>query len=222
MKTSTLTTYLLVLALGSFSVACGKKSGSSGGNDDSNYSNVNVGGLIPASELDEIKEDLANKTATQGLSNGQTFRFIDINGMSQSTFEFLGIDLNFSWGSSFGSPDCEFIMVLPNGAIESGEDDCNDYTPEGLVQGIYDPASDPELMAFMGVQAGSVAQIRRSNVVFQSKTYAAYVVDVKQGFSNQITKRYVVSPKLPLLLNPIVVQDMQSGAIKYLEGALVQ
>lgn len=214
--------YGLLLALLAMS-ACGKnKSGGGGDIYGSVFNPINVNQPV-AQSMAEIRNQIASKNPVEGLVVGQPYGFFRTTTTSNPGSFWI-----FEYNTFSSSTVCD--EVRPNAlsgvpvSLAVREVSCSTGSSSSAFQtNSFNGHSSPAIQEIMGIQDINVQQVRNVQISYKGQTYQGYLIvtGTRDIFDNvgQLTQ-YVVSPQMPLLLNPVLKTDgMESDG---LIGAQIQ
>ena len=208
--------YALLLALLGIS-ACGKnKSGGGGDVYGSVFNPININQPVNQS-LAQIKAQIANKSPVEGLVMGNPYGFF----RTQTTAT-PGSFWIFSYNTFSSNTVCD--EVRPNSittvpvSIAVREVSCSTGSSSAQFQTrTFNGQSSPAIQDILNIPEYSVQQVRLVQILYRGQTYQGYLIvsGTTDIFGNVgQTTQYVVSPQMPLLLNPILkTNGMESDGV---------
>lgn len=207
--------YGLLLALLAFS-ACGKNK--SGGTDQgtSIFSPININQPV-AQSLAEIKNQIANKNPLEGLVMGNPYGFFRTQTTSSPGSFWI-----FSYNTFSSNTVCD--EVRPNSitttpvSLAVREVSCSTGTSSASYETrSFNGQSSPAIQDILNIPDYSVQQVRNVQISYRGQTYQGYLIvsGTTDIFGNVgQTTQYVVSPQMPLLLNPVLkTNGMESDGV---------
>ncbi|MCE3012904.1 MAG: hypothetical protein LW878_07520 [Proteobacteria bacterium] len=199
---------LSLLVLG----ACGKnKSGAQ--QPTSSFSPININQPV-AQSLAEIKNQIASKSAVDGLVVGQSYVFF-----RTTTTSTPGSFWIFDYNTFSSSTDCD--EVRPNAvstvpvSIAVRAVNCSTGSSSASFETrSFNGHSSPAIQEILNIAEGTVQQVRSVTISYKGGSYQGYLIVTGSGIYGNVVTQYVVSPQLPLLLNPVLkANGMESDGV---------
>lgn len=189
---------LLILA------ACGKNK-SGGQQNTSIFSPININQPV-AQSLAEIKNQIANKSPVDGLVVHQTYGFFRTTTSSNPGSFWI-----FDYTTYSSNTICDEVRPSALGtpvSLAVREVSCSTGGSSAQFNNqSFNGHSSPAIQEILNIQEGSVQQVRNVTITYKGGSYQGYliVVGTSNIFGNigEVTQ-YVVSPQMPLLLNPVL------------------
>lgn len=239
MKTSRFVSMVMVLAIATL-VGCGKKDKKSssaaacgsfvnGVIVNCFNSTTGVGGTTvdTASTLTSLQNTFNTKSLAEGFYTPTGILSFVERSVSLNTTKFLGIKFeSYSQGQL-----CDFIGYTANTATGDlliqtvlNDSNCNpnDNTPTAAAN--YVRSSNTELANALNADL-SLQKVTIVTRVVYLNGYGAvqgYGIQVYPSLLSNTYKEYVVSPSLPVIMNPVLIFDNATGATSALYGVQVQ
>lgn len=205
--------FVLLAALLSFAAACGKDNKSGGGGSSSSISPINIG--QPANQsVAQLKSQLRAKSPSAGLvamSIEYVFYRTSVNANNGSWWIF-----DYTTYSSQSVCDTVRVNNLSNLSIAVKTGNCS-YSSNPYTTATYLGLNDPNLKEFLDLPEGLIASngVRAGKVYYQGQQYYAYSVLTLNN------EQYVVSPAMPLMLNPVMKKNLSTGDTEGVVGAQI-
>lgn len=206
----------LILAL-ILTAACGKKAVKK---KYINYDNFTEASYVDNIELfmPQIRALFADQLITDHFTDDADLLFLNIHVNDN----YLG--KNFTALKDASS--CSYYLIRPSSAtllsINTKFNTCLNPTSETTVNhlGDYTYELNPYLKEALEITPDRIA-VRE--VTYEGQTYVGFGIQKDSGFSlSSDYKEYVIIPEFPLVLNPVLVYDSQSGEVRALKGIQVR
>jgi hypothetical protein len=182
--------------------ACGKNKSGGGSDVPSQFNPINVG--LPASQsFQELRQQMASKDPRAGLVVHQPYGFYTSTVSMKNSSWWI-----FDFNSYTTSTVCDAVRVtdLNSLSLYIRRINCSTLAASGAEStGQFNGVNSPAIQEILNIDPNMVSSIRLGQVSFQGQTYRAYSITVMgwNGMNAQVVAHYVVSPEMPLFLNPI-------------------
>ncbi len=208
---------LLIILTLFLTASCGKKEVKKKSFDFSAFTEASYVEDIEAF-MPEIRSLFADQLITDHFTDDADLIFLNINVNNS----FLGK----SFTAMKDASSCSHYYVRPNSTalltITTKFNTCLNPSSETTVEhlGNYTYELNPDLKEALVLTPDRIA-VRE--VIYEGQTYVGFGIQKDSGFSlSNEYKEYVIIPDFPLVLNPVLIYDSQSGEVRALKGIQVK
>lgn len=171
--------------------------------------------------MPELRALFRDQLITDHFTDDAELIFIEMN-LSPGKDRYLGK----TFSSLKEANNCSYYHVRPYSAvllsITTHFDTClNPIDSETQnFPGNYNYELNPDLKEALELTPDRISV---KEVVYEGQSYVGFGIQKDSGFNlSQDYKEYVVVPDFPLVLNPVVIYDSQSGEVRALKGIQVR
>ncbi len=207
---------LLIMAL-FLTASCGKKEAKKKSSDFSAFAEASYVEDIE-SFMPEIRSLFADQLITDHFTTDADLIYLNLHINSS----FLGK----SFTAMKDASSCSHYYIRPNSpallTITTKFNTCLNPTSETSVEhlGNYTYELNPDLKEALDLNPDRIA-VRE--VTYEGQAYVGFGIQKDSGFSlSNDYKEYVIIPDFPLVLNPVLTYDSQSGEVRALKGIQVK